>query len=149
MSLAIAAHTKVRRPTRVPDHTPLEGAALGYLGRALGLFLLLVTLSGCLERLPTVVPAGPSAVATIPDRFFAATPGALTPPVPPGRYTLGAVTLLATSQPLAAVDAVLTAHGWRGMTGCGPDAGRRLGPATSDGFGDRVRRALDPDRRFR
>ncbi|MEP7116770.1 MAG: FAD-binding protein [Acidobacteriota bacterium] len=61
----------------------------------------------------------------------------------------GAVTVLATSQPLAAVDAVLTAHGWRGVAVCGPASGRRLGPATSDGFGDRVRRALDPDRRFR
>ncbi|HUU35635.1 MAG TPA: FAD-binding protein [Vicinamibacterales bacterium] len=60
----------------------------------------------------------------------------------------GVVTLLATDHPADAVDRVLARHGWRGVVVQGAAHGCLLGAAAPSAFGDRVRRALDPDQRF-
>lgn len=61
----------------------------------------------------------------------------------------GAVVYLSSREHPDAVDAVLCAHGARGAVVSGEGHGRILGVAPPSTFGDRVRRALDPDARFR
>lgn len=60
----------------------------------------------------------------------------------------GAVTLLATRRPVDLVHAALAGHGWRGVVVQGAAHGRLLGATAPPAFADRVRLALDPDRRF-
>jgi glycolate oxidase FAD binding subunit len=60
----------------------------------------------------------------------------------------GAVTLLATRQPVDLVHVALAGRGWRGVVVQGAAHGRLLGAAAPPAFADRVRLALDPDHRF-
>ncbi len=83
---------------RQPRLRPLRRVARFFI-----LMALPFGLGGCLVHLPETTPAATVGVATVPTIFFAATPAIAPPPdAPAGRYTLGAVTTLAATDPRVA-----------------------------------------------
>ena len=84
--------------------------------RWLALCLLPLALGGCIARVNEQVAPESSAIATVPIRLFTATVAALPPSSPPpGRYTLGSVTILDPGDPATTYAAALLQPETKGL----------------------------------